>query len=253
MSVAIGGFSGQYTQGINAVAIGYQAGNSNQGTGSVAIGYQAGFSAQNVNSIVINATGTFLNSRTANACYINPVRRDTSVGAEPFLMFYNTGTYELTYSTSASTGGKTFIIDHPDDTEMIQGHLKRYLVHACLEGPETGVYYRGRGEVLEGEESTIIKLPVYTRTLASDFTVQVTSIIDKGTYDRKRNIPYKATCVYDNEFVVYGNKGKFNWVVQGSRGSIGGGVEPFKKDNGTTTGSFLKDVEVKGQGPYKWI
>jgi hypothetical protein len=153
-------------------------------------------------------------------------------------MFYNTGTKELTYSTTASTAGKTFIIDHPDDSEMTPGHLKRYLVHACLEGPEAGVYYRGQGEVLEGDESAIIKLPTYVRNLAYDFTVQVTSVVSNGVYDKNRVI-HQSSDVCNNEFVVYG-KGKFNWLVQGSRGNVD--VEPLKKN-----------VEVKGQGPYKWI
>ena len=42
------------------------------------------------------------------------------------------------YLLAGSTGGlnwvqKTFIIEHPQDTE-------KYLIHACLEGPEVGVY-----------------------------------------------------------------------------------------------------------------
>ena len=37
-------------------------------------------------------------------------------------------------------GAKTFVIDHPDDEN-------KYLVHVCLEGPEAGVYYRGKAEV----------------------------------------------------------------------------------------------------------
>ena len=36
---------------------------------------------------------------------------------------------------------KTFIIDHPIDKN-------KYLVHGCLEGPEFGVYYRGKSEIL---------------------------------------------------------------------------------------------------------
>ena len=88
------------------------------------------------------------------------------------------------------------------------------------------------------------------RTLASDFTIQVTSIIDKCSLSipGRRVQQYQVSDVYNNEFIVYGKKGKFNWFVQGSRGSIDGGVEPFKKD----PLSFKKD-EIKGQGPYKWF
>jgi hypothetical protein len=37
-------------------------------------------------------------------------------------------------------GPKTFIIEHPIDTS-------KYLIHACLEGPEAGVYYRGKATI----------------------------------------------------------------------------------------------------------
>ena len=33
------------------------------------------------------------------------------------------------------------------------------MVHGCLEGPEAGVYYRGKGEIPEGEDSVVITLP----------------------------------------------------------------------------------------------
>jgi hypothetical protein len=49
------------------------------------------------------------------------------------LAFFNEYNNSLLYNTS-----KTFIIDHPIKKD-------KYLVHACVEGPETGVYYRGKG------------------------------------------------------------------------------------------------------------
>ena len=45
---------------------------------------------------------------------------------------------EIVRSTVAtSNGNKTFVIQHPTNTN-------KYLIHACLEGPESGVYYRGK-------------------------------------------------------------------------------------------------------------
>jgi len=41
---------------------------------------------------------------------------------------------------------KTFIINHPLDDS-------KYLVHACLEGPEAGIYYRGDGEITNNEST----------------------------------------------------------------------------------------------------
>ena len=46
--------------------------------------------------------------------------------------------------------------------------------------------------------------------------------------------------VEDNQFNVYGTNCKFYWVVFGKRNDII--VEPLKSD-----------VNVKGNGPYKWI
>jgi hypothetical protein len=85
-------------------------------------------------------------------------------------MLYNTDTKEiLVSSTSSSTNwNKTFIIDHPDDDS-------KYLVHACLEGPEVGVYYRGKGEITNNE-FVEISLPDYVTNLATDFTVQISPI-----------------------------------------------------------------------------
>lgn len=123
-------------------------------------------------------------------------------------------------------GEKTFVIDHPI-------HEEKYLVHACLEGPEAGVYYRGIGEIINNENVTIY-LPDYVSTFASDFTVQITSI-----YDGKPRV-YSSSLVESNCFHVYGENGKFFWLVQGKRSSIV--VEPCKKD-----------VELKGNGPYLWI
>ena len=63
---------------------------------------------------------------------------------------------------------KIFVIDHPTKNE-------NYLVHACLEGPESGVYYRGIGKIINNNYA-IIELPDY---VATDLTVQITQIYDE--------------------------------------------------------------------------
>ena len=120
---------------------------------------------------------------------------------------------------------KSFIIDHPID-------LSRYLVHACVEGPEIGVYYRGEATVTD-DESVDITLPDYVKYIAYDYTVQITpttptvystSEVDNGT----------------GVFTVYGKNGSFYWSVYGTRGTIS--VDP-RRDA----------IRVKGDGPYKYI
>jgi hypothetical protein len=133
------------------------------------------------------------------------------------------------YSTGLSTQNKTFIIDHPTNTN-------RYLVHACLEGPETGVYYRGQAEIQEGQNSATVILADYVKYLATNFTIQITPIYT-GV---KRTENYEVSKVVDGVFNVYGPPGEFFWHVYGMRGAIE--VEPLKSS-----------VEVKGSGPYKWI
>jgi hypothetical protein len=135
---------------------------------------------------------------------------------------YDTTTFEVSYATS---GTKTFVIDHPFSPD-------KYLVHACLEGPEAGVYYRGKGIIQEREIE--ITLPSYVKHIATDFSVQITAV-------NSNNIFY--TSEVDEEtgaFKVFGKPGIFFWHVYGKRQTIE--VEPLKSE-----------VNVKGTGPYKWL
>ena len=123
--------------------------------------------------------------------------------------------------------GKSFIINHPKDND-------KYLVHTCLEGPEVGVYYRGKSEITN-DESVAINLPDYIPGWAYDFTVTVT-----GIYDGKLKL-YNASEVDESgSFTVYGENGKFSWVAIGKRGDVN--AEPYKNE-----------IVVKGDGPYRWI
>jgi hypothetical protein len=143
-------------------------------------------------------------------------------------MMYDPSTNEIWYSGAATEDtSKTFVIDHPQDPS-------KYLVHACLEGPESGVYYRGKGEITNNESATIV-LPAYVEALATDFTVQITPI-----YSGKKLEPLYTSEVENNSFTVYGENTKFFWTVQGKRGDID--VEHLKED-----------VKVNGSGPYRWI
>jgi hypothetical protein len=128
---------------------------------------------------------------------------------------------------------KSFIIDHPLNKN-------KYLVHSCLEGPEAGVYYRGTGTI-DNDDSVTIVLPDYVSTLATDFTVQLTPIIDFDEFNNKFvNRLDGSSRVKYNSFTVYGSNGSFYWQLYGKRFDID--VEPNKNS-----------VDVKGNGPYKWI
>ena len=139
-------------------------------------------------------------------------------------MLYDSGSGEITYDST-----KTFVIEHPIDEN-------KYLVHACLEGPEAGVYYRGKATI-ENEGKITIKLPDYVDKLATNFTVQITPIYAPHIVIRNT---HTTSEVENNEFTVYGDCGSFFWHVYGERRSII--VEPNKED-----------VEVKGDGPYTYM
>jgi hypothetical protein len=154
-----------------------------------------------------------------SGCYVNPIRTTSATGP---VMIYDSTNYEIMYNTN-----KTFVIDHPIEKD-------KYLVHACLEGPESGVYYRGESIIQDGERSVEIKLPEYASKIATNFTVHLTPIYNGEI------ATICASRVKDNKFTVYGNSCEFNWMVVGRRAPIE--VEPRKNS------SVLRNV-----GPYTWI
>jgi hypothetical protein len=147
-------------------------------------------------------------------------------------IYYNTtiaGVSGLQVSNGSTWASvKSFVIEHPKDED-------KYLVHGCLEGPEAGVYYRGKSEITNNE-SVVVELPDYIEKLARNLTVQLTPIYDGNIYKPQ----YFASDVAGNQFEVHGVNGAFFWTVYGERLSFE--VEPNKND-----------VELKGNGPYKWI
>ena len=154
----------------------------------------------------------------------------TALGATGSLYYDTTqtagATALLVSSGTGWTSVKSFVIEHPINTEKL-------LVHGCLEGPEAGVYYRGESEITNNVEVTI-ELPHYVDKFATNLTVQVTPIYNGVV--KTLNV----SKVKDNTFTVYGENCEFFWTVFGKRLSLD--VEPNKKD-----------VVVKGDGPYKWI
>jgi hypothetical protein len=154
----------------------------------------------------------------------------TALGATGSLYYDITKTAGATALLVSSGSGwvsvKSFVIDHPTNSEKL-------LIHGCLEGPEAGVYYRGESEITNNTEVSI-QLPEYVDKLATNLTVQVTPIYN-GTVKT-----LNVSKVRDSKFTVYGDNCEFFWTVFGKRISFE--VEPNK------TG-----VIVKGDGPYKWI
>jgi hypothetical protein len=188
-----------------------------------------GSTANVYRDIAISADGQYLGViSSANGYYLTttPYAQNlfatlgrTTATTNPLV--YNIANNEVRYSTNVS---KTFIVDHPLSSSS-------YLVHACLEGPETGVYYRGTGKI-ENDAFAVIMLPSYVSTIAVDFTVQLSSLV--------ANQFYTTSEVENGVFTVYGKNGSFHWCVYGNRKHID--VEPAKAD-----------VVLRGTGPYTYL
>ena len=107
-----------------------------------------------------------------------------------------------------------------------------------FEGPEAGVYYRGKGKIEkndQNETSTIITLPEYTKNWY-DFTVQITPIINKND---RQFVSFFTTPIENNQFEVFcknGKYGEFYWTVFAKRHDLN--IEPN-----------ISDVVIKGDGP----
>jgi len=239
-AIAIGYVAGLSAQGIGAIAIGDTAGRFSQGSGAIAIGMFAGQTNQPANSIVINASSAVNLNGIANGCIISPLNT-TNAGSDPVIV-YNTTSKELIVNTT-----KTFVIDHP------QYSTDKYLVHACLEGPEAGVYYRGKGKIPENKNSVIVELPNYCKKW-NDFTIQTNTIVQNNNDCKKYKIYGTSDVIIDNEneddvisnnnniyFIVYGKENtEFYWTTFAKRLNID--VEIDKSS-----------VKIDGFGPYRYI
>jgi hypothetical protein len=105
-----------------------------------------------------------------------------------------------------------------------------------LEGPETGIYYRGKGTITNNSDITI-ELPEYVKYIGYNFTVQLTKIFtNKESFGKV----YEMSEVSDGKFTVYGSNGSFHWLVHAQRNEIV--VEPD-----------IDDYVLHGDGPYTYI
>ncbi len=108
----------------------------------------------------------------------------------------------------STSGSKNFQIPHPSKPGYD-------LIHASVEGPESGVFYRGEAELSNGH--ALVKLPDYFEALTrkESRTVQLTA---KGP----KPFLLSYTDIVNGEFQVYGTQpnGFFSWEVKAIRADI---------------------------------
>ncbi|MFI7281489.1 hypothetical protein ACIBOV_14650 [Micromonospora chersina] len=129
-----------------------------------------------------------------------------------------------TISLNAATGvikgkSKQFAIDHPLDPP--DATERRQLIHAALEGPENGVYYRGEGRLENG--GATVELPAYFEALTrtEGRTVQLTPVFE----DDEPVCALAAGRVRDGAFRVRTVDGSpashaFHWQVTAIRADL---------------------------------
>ncbi len=133
---------------------------------------------------------------------------------------------------------KTFVIPHPNAAE-------KYLVHACIEGPEAAVFYRGTAQLEDGR--TIVELPAWFEALCDENgrSVQLTCIAED--VDVEWCPALHATYPKEGRFAVGLGSGvqvrdqRFWWEVKARRRGTAFDPEPLRSA-----------VEVEGSGPYTW-
>jgi hypothetical protein len=110
---------------------------------------------------------------------------------------------------------KSFVIDHPLDP------VRRTLSHACIEGPELAVFYRGQSRLTDG--AAVVRLPEYFEALvrSEGRTVQLTPVAE----DDEPVCLLAAGPVQDGAFPVRAADGRnpaqrFCWEVTAVRADV---------------------------------
>jgi hypothetical protein len=186
-------------------------------------GISMGLASDNA-SAIINIKGNFgtaNQSRWQMVCYANSMNwttvNDAGAVGTNFFSVARSGAavtaisiYGPTTVTGAFTvtgGAKTFRCTHPLDET-------KYLYHACLEGPENGVFYRGEAVIVDGY--AVVTLPDYFEALTfpEDRSVQLTQVWeDTPVFAR-----FAASRVVDGQFTIHATENvTIAWEVKAIR------------------------------------
>ena len=256
-NVCIGNESGKFIRsGRFNVFVGHRTGIKCSGSNNVIIGHKADVevSSSSSNNIIIGSNSSSVEGN--NNILIGTTLYKAQESTSDTLNIGNliqgniaTQTVNLNLSTESTSAdnllgisnsgevtkvsSKTFVIKHPMNSN-------KYLVHACLEGPENGVFYRGTGKTLQQDDTyynCIVKMPPYFKQLVykNSITVHLTP---------KNSLQVCGVkWVEDDSFCVYSREStEFYWVLNGTRMDITSlDVEPT-----------VESCVIKGFGPYTY-
>lgn len=110
-------------------------------------------------------------------------------------------------ASQVSANIKNFVIDHPVNKDML-------LRHSCLEGPEAGIYQRGRVK-LENKEA-IIELPDYFKALCKNTpTISLTPISELALVSYKELEKGKRYKIFSDKDNI-----EVDWIIIAKREEI---------------------------------
>ena len=132
--------------------------------------------AHSINAVTFTATNSGSISGSGTSTYI-PLFTSGGTGLTNSIMSQVSDIIIVSGSIKALT--KSFKIPHPLDPQ------NKYLEHGSLEGPEHGIYQRGRGS---GYGLVEVELPNYFHALSeNDISVMITPRINAGLYVSESN------------------------------------------------------------------
>jgi hypothetical protein len=150
---------------------------------------------------VAGAAGVIDGTGTANNI---PIWTDADTLSDSIIS--QTGTSVITINGVLRATSKSFDIPHP----IKEGYR---LVYGCLEGPENGVYHRGK---VSGKGDVYVELPDYWSELVEDYTINLTaygnysifvsSQSQKGFYVRRCGTFLNRSKTIEFSYEVIGNR-----------------------------------------------
>ncbi len=188
-------------------------------------------------SAMIQLSHEVLDSKVYLALHVNgsPIYLKTATLLDPGPLTLDGADIDNPTEDAGYHGGgpnKTFVIDHPIDSQ-------RFLVHSALEGPNASVFYYGTAQLVNGRST--IALPDYFESLTEPTHRQ---ILLSAINSPAELFVASSSGIKNGQFTVASDTHSdalFNWRVVAIRKDVGFQVEPKKSD-----------IKMLRKGPYTY-